>query len=140
MYASLSILEVFKVFKRRLDVFNTLYSLAFSPLNYIKILSDCIVFFYIYITKYLSSLSFFNVLMQTLKVLRTADFAPLVVFIAPTNTAAQVLNCYLNTLECFNPPNSIRQTTSFSSSSVSCLLDGKPADDPERVGRHFDHV
>lgn len=29
---------------------------------------------------------------QTLKVLRTADFAPLVVFIAPTNTAAQTEN------------------------------------------------
>lgn len=30
--------------------------------------------------------------MQTLKVLRTADFAPLVVFIAPTDTAAKVRN------------------------------------------------
>lgn len=33
--------------------------------------------------------------MQTMKVLRTADFAPLMVFIAPTDTAAQVLTLTL---------------------------------------------
>ncbi|XP_054610810.1 55 kDa erythrocyte membrane protein isoform X2 [Dunckerocampus dactyliophorus] len=35
---------------------------------------------------------------QTLKVLRTADFAPLVVFIAPTNTAPQVRHPYSDKL------------------------------------------
>lgn len=42
-------------------------------------------------TRLLLTYLFFSIsLNQTLKVLRTADFAPLVVFIAPTNTAAQV--------------------------------------------------
>lgn len=36
--------------------------------------------------------------LKTLKVLRTADFAPLVVFIAPTNTAAKVLNLHKQTI------------------------------------------
>lgn len=39
------------------------------------------------------------ILTQTLKVLRTADFAPLVVFIAPTTTAPQVHYLYLNLLK-----------------------------------------
>lgn len=51
--------------------------------------------------------SFYKISMQTLKVLRTADFAPLVVFIAPTNTAPQVLYFYLNILKYPETPNSI---------------------------------
>lgn len=43
--------------------------------------------------------------MQTLKVLRTADFAPLMVFIAPTNAAAEVLNLIIQA-NAFKKPTS----------------------------------
>lgn len=49
--------------------------------------------------------------LQILKLVRTADFAPLVVFIAPTNNAPQVLHPHVINLVLPNNPSPQQQLT-----------------------------
>lgn len=78
--------------------------------------------------------------MQTLKVLRTADFAPLVVFIAPTNTAPQVLYLYLSTLKFSETLNSLScqlLTLCLSSQTENLQMIQKESDAIQTTYGHF---